>query len=80
MCSPTGLASGAAPEAPHPLLLLLPGGGGGASGNSTAAPAAAAAEGDVCVSSADCPAHMDCDTFSQALCLPRCDKATGADT
>lgn len=40
---------------------------------------ATAKEGSMCLSSADCPSGMDCDTFSAATCWPKCDPATGMD-
>jgi hypothetical protein len=39
-----------------------------------------AREGSVCLSSADCPSGMDCDTFTHSHCWPKCDKSTGMDT
>jgi len=39
-----------------------------------------AREGSACLSTADCPSGMDCDTFSHSVCWPKCDKKTGMDT
>jgi hypothetical protein len=64
MCSPTGLASGSSAAQQQHRTIDR----------------AAASEGSVCLSSADCPSSMDCDTFTRSECWSTCDAETGMDT